>query len=120
METTKVHEKETVKDTAEDLIKHAGDYIETLYKKTVLQLTQKVVNTGASLISGVLAVVVAVFAFFFLNVALAWWIGAALNSPALGFLIVGAVYLLLFIILLSAKKSFVKGLRNMLIRKIYD
>ena len=39
-------EKTTIKESAEDLLKHAGDYIDTLYKKLTLTATEKAVKAG--------------------------------------------------------------------------
>ena len=113
-------EKETIKDSAEDLVKHATDYVETLYKRTVLQVTHKAVNTGAGIINGFIALMLGLIVFFFLNFALGWWLGSLVYSRALGFVILGGFYLLVLLILLTSKKGFMKMYRNMLIRMIHD
>lgn len=113
-------EKETIKDSAEDLVKHITDYTETWYKRTMLQLTHKAVKTGAGILSGFITLIIGLIVFFFLNMALGWWLGDLVESRPLGFLLLGGFYLLILVIILAAKKGVVKSLRNMLIRMIYD
>jgi hypothetical protein len=121
-ETTKPlsEEKETMKETAEDLVKHAGDYLETLYKSAILRATQKGVNAGANVINGVLAAVFGLLFMLFAFVGVAFLIGDLIESRAGGFLIMAGLFLLILVALIVAKKSIVSGLRNMIIRKIYD
>jgi hypothetical protein len=118
--TSAIPEKENIKDTAEDLLKHAADYVETFYERTVLTLTSKTVKSGASLINGLLVLVLGLIVFFFLNFALAWWLGQVLDSRALGFLVLGGFYLLVLIIMIAARKTFLNLFRNMLTKLFYD
>ena len=120
METQPVSEKETLKDSAEDLVQNAGEYLETLYKKSVLQLTEKTVNAGASLINVLVTCIVGFFVLLFAGLGLGWWIGDLVKNRAGGFFIMGAVYLLLLVILLASKKQIIASLRNRIIRMIYD
>jgi hypothetical protein len=115
-----VDENETLKDSAEDFIKHAGDYLQTFYKKTELQITQKAVNTGAHFINGIAVFVIGLFLLLFVFAGLAFWIGDMIGSRAGGFFIMGGLMLLLLVILIAAKKSIVSGLRDRLTRKIYE
>ena len=118
--TSAIPEKENIKDSAEDLLRHAADFVETFYEKTVLTLTSKTVKSGSSLINGLLVLALSLIVFFFLNFALGWWLGQVLDSRALGFLILGGFYLLILIILIAARKSFVNLFRNMLTKLFYE
>jgi hypothetical protein len=120
METQTVIEKETLKETADDLVQHAGEYLETFYKKSLLQVTQKGVNAGAMIISIVLAGILGFFVLFFAGLGLGWWIGDLVNSRTGGFLIIAGFYLLLLVIIMASKRSIISSLRNRIIRKIYD
>ena len=120
METQPVNEKETWKDSAEDLVQHAGEYLETLYKKSVLQVTQKSVNAGASLFSVLLSAIIGFFVLLFGSIGLALWSGNLVHSRTGGFLIIAAFYLVLLVIILASKKQIIASLRNRIIRKIYD
>lgn len=120
METQPVNEKETWKDSAEDLVQHAGEYLETLYKKSVLQVTQKSVNAGASFISVLLTCIIGLFVLLFAGLGLGWWIGDLVKSRAGGFFIMAGFYLVVLVIILASKKPIIASLRNRIIRKIYD
>jgi len=120
METQPINEKETLKDSAEDLVQHAGEYLETFYKKSVLQVTQKSVNAGASLISTLVTCIIGFFVLLFTGLGLGWWIGDLVNSRAGGFFIMAAFYILLLVIILASKKQIIASLRNRIIRNIYD
>jgi len=120
METQPVNEKETLKDSAEDLVQHAGEYLETLYKKSILQVTQKGVNAGASFATVFLTAIIGFFVLLFGSIGLALWIGNLVNSRTGGFLIMAAFYLVLLVIILASKKQIVSSIRNSIIRKIYD
>lgn len=120
METQPVDQKETLKDSAEDLVQHAGEYLETLYKKAILQVTQKSVNAGASFISVFLSAIIGFFVLLFGSIGLALWIGNLVNSRTGGFLIIAAFYLVLLVIIVASKKQIIASLRNRIIRMIYD
>ncbi len=120
METQTVQEKETLKETADDLVQHAGDYLETFYKKSVLQVTQKSVNAGASVLNAVIAGVTGFFVLTFASIGLGWLIGDIIHNRAGGYFLLAGFYLLILIIILACKKSILSSLRNMIIRMIYD
>ena len=120
MEEQTIQEKETLKETAEQLFRHTGDYLETLYKKVLLELTQKGVNAGAIIINSLTAVLLGFFVLFFLGFGLAWWMGDLVNSRAGGFFIVGGFFLLLMMIIMASGRSIISSIRNRLIKKIYD
>jgi hypothetical protein len=114
-------EKTSIKESAEDLLKHVGDYLDTLYKKLTLTATEKAVKAGASMISSLFVVVLGFFALFFAGLGLGWLVGNWINDRAAGFFIVAGVYLvLLLIIAMAGKKTVIPYLRNLLTRKIYD
>jgi hypothetical protein len=114
-------EKTTLKESAEDLVQHAGEYLDTLYKKTAITLTEKGVKIGASVISGAIAFILGFFVLFFAGLGLGWWVGNLVNSRAGGFFIIAGFYaVLIMIVILAGKKTIIPLLRNMLIRRIYD
>ncbi len=118
--TSAIPEKENIRDSAEDLFRHASDYAETWYEKAVLTLTSKTVKTGASLVNGLLVLALSMTVFFFLNLALGWWLGQLMVSRALGFLVLGGFYLLVLLVLVLARKTFINLFRNMLTRLFYE
>jgi len=114
-------EAQKIKDDAKDILQHAGDYADTLYRLSLVRLTKKISNVASGVVNSVLIFFIALCIILFLSLAGAWWFGAMLNSPAGGFLIIAAFYTLLVLILvLMRKKIIAPFIRNTLIRKIYE
>ncbi len=110
-----------LKNKADDLIEHAGDYVETYYKLGLLKLTQKSSNAGSAVIAGILLGVLAFFFMLFLGMGLAWLIGDALDSVMAGYFIVAGIYLLLILCLVFMRKKLIDPFfRNLIVRKIYE
>jgi nitrate reductase gamma subunit len=114
-------EAQNLKEDTRDIINHAGDYLDTFYKLSVLKATKK----ASTIASGVVNSILIFFTFFciilFASVAAAWWLGDVLESPALGFLSVAGFYLLVgLILLLLRKKVIAPFIRNSLIKNIYE
>lgn len=65
-----------------------------------LDLFNKGMKGATSMVKGLLMGFFGVLSFFFLSVALAVWIGDALDSPSSGFFIIGGFYLLLLLLIL--------------------
>lgn len=63
-----------------------------------LRTQEQVGKAAGNMFSGLLAAVTGLMFLVFVSIALALWIGAALASHALGFLIVGGIYLLAFLV----------------------
>ncbi|NML22491.1 hypothetical protein HHL16_16530 [Pseudoflavitalea sp. G-6-1-2] len=59
-------------------------------------------------------------AVFFLGLAFAYWLGKKLNDPALGYLLTAALFVLLAVIVVLARKPIFNWIRNSIIRKIYE
>ncbi len=118
--TSAIPEKENIKDSAEDLLRHASDYMETWYERTALNLISKTIKASASLINVLLVLLIGLIMFFFLNFALGLYLGQLLNSRALGFLVLGGFYLLVLLIMFATRKSFLNLFRNMLTKLFYE
>ena len=114
-------EAQKINDDAKDILQHAGDYAETFYKLSLVRLTKKVSTVASGVVNSVLIFFISLCIILFLSLAAAWWIGAMLNSPALGFLIVAAFYVLLVLILVLMRKKVISPfIQNTLISKIYE
>ncbi len=71
----------------------------TAQKNYLTLRTQKEVGKAAGyMFGGLLAAVTGLIFLLFISVALAFWIGGRMGSTALGFLIVGGIYLVAFLI----------------------
>ena len=79
-------------DNVKDLAKSSTEY----YK---LDLYKKIIKGVISLVNMMLLGFICLIALFFVSIALALAIGSALGNPSSGFYIVGAFYVLVFIII---------------------
>lgn len=110
-----------IKEDAKDIINHAGDYLETYYKLTVVRATKKASDVASGVVNSVLLFFISLCILLFLSMAAAWWLGDVMNNPALGFLSVAGFYVMLVIILVALRKNVISPyIKNSLIRKIYE
>jgi hypothetical protein len=110
-----------LKERADDLIEHAGDYIHTYYKLGLLKVTEKSTAAGSAVIAGFLLAILSIFFILFVGLGLAWWIGSMLESIIAGYFIVAGIYLLIMICVLMMRKKIIDPfLRNFLVKKIYE
>lgn len=112
---------EDLKSKAGDLTDSITEYVETYYKLTLLNAADKATSIAASTLSSVVIAFLGIFVLLFLGIALGVWLGHLLNSPALGYLLVAVLYLLIIIIIVSISKKLVfPMIRNKLINKLYE
>lgn len=109
------------KDMSEKIVDAVENWIET-YRNLILNRIVDRASQGASVsILGIIVLLVFVFILLFIGLGSAWWVGESLENMKAGFFIVGGVYsTLLIIILMMAKKVLIPGIRNLIIRKIYE
>ncbi len=113
--------KQELKEDAKDIIRHAGDYLETFYKLNLVRLTKKVSGIGAGVVNSVLLFFISLCFLLFISLAAAWWISDMLESRPAGFLIVAGFYLLIAVILILMRKKIITPyIENTLIRKMYE
>jgi len=119
-EQKQTEEKEGFKEKVGDLTDHIGDYLDTLYKLTIVKATQKATNIASIIVVAIAVITVGMFALFFASIALSLWIGNLISSRVGGFLVVAGFYLFsLLIIILLRKKIVFPFFRNLILR-IYD
>ncbi|MBA4145559.1 MAG: hypothetical protein DI538_15980 [Azospira oryzae] len=110
-----------IKDKAEELTEHVGDYLETFYKLTALNATGKATGIISAGITSIVVMLFIMFAMLFAFMGIGWWLGEQMNNMLAGFGIVSGFYIFLIIIILTFRKSFLFPLiRNILIRKMYE
>lgn len=79
------------------LVKNVGDYVDVQKRYLQLTVTERIsVMLAGSVNAMVLAVCMGTL-LLFMNVALAFYLGDEMGSRALGFLLVGGIYLVLFL-----------------------
>jgi len=109
------------KKSSEKLVGALTDWVETYRSLLGVKVVEQT-SLGASIsFLSVLTMLVVVFILLFIGLGAAWWIGERLANMKAGFFIVGGVYgALLIIILAMAKRVLIPGIRNLIIKKIYE
>lgn len=85
-----------------------------------LNTYERVAKVTAILSHGIILILLAFFATLFLFLALGFFLGERLNSISLGFVIVAALYLLLFFILIASKEKIHLKVSNIIIEAILE
>lgn len=112
---------EDLKTTAAHLKDHVGQYVQTTVDLAKAKATKGASNAAAGATIGIASLVFGTFFLAFLFIALALWLGDLLRSPALGFLCVAGLFLLLIILLFALRKKVIVPLiRNAIISAVYD
>jgi|SRR5688500_9358730 protein-S-isoprenylcysteine O-methyltransferase Ste14 len=112
---------ENLKTSASHLKDHLSEYVQTSVELAKAKATKGASGAAAGAAIGIATVVLGIFFLAFLFTALAWWLGSLLESPALGFLCVAGLFLLLIILIFALrKKVIVPAIRNAIISSIYD
>lgn len=85
-----------------------------------LQSVEQSANMGARLVETLVILFIYICGFFFLNVALAIWIGVWLHHISIGFLIVGLFYSFIAIVVhITGIKPIRQSINNALIKTMY-
>jgi len=112
---------EDIKSKAGNLTDSISDYVQTSYKLTLLNAADKATGIAASTLATVVIAFLGTFVLLFASIALAIWLGDLLNSRALGYLLVAALFTLIILIVVGMRKRIVFPLiRNKLINKLYE
>jgi len=112
---------EDLKAKAGELGDSISEYLKTYYKLKVLNVADKATTITASTMASLVILFFGIFVLLFSGIALGFWLGHLLDSNALGFLLVAALYLLIIIILVALRKRIVfPMIRNSLINKLYE
>jgi len=112
---------EDIKSKAGNLTESISDFVQTKYKLTLLNAADKATGIAASTLAAVVIVFLGVFVLFFAAMALGVWLGRVVNDPALGFLLVAALFTLIIVIIVAMKKRIVfPMIRDKIINKLYE
>lgn len=112
---------ENLKLKTEDLTNHVHDLLESYYKLAVLTAAEKATNVLSGTLISVGGLVLGMFVIFFAGIACAWWLGNLVGNMAVGFLLVAAIFVLLFIVLFFMRRKIIFPImRNYIIRKFYE
>ena len=104
-----------------DIANAAIDYAETYYKLALVKLHQKTADVSSATFFGIMVLVLAAFIFLFIGIAGGIYLGTLVNNPALGFLLITVVYiLLLFLFFITRKKLIFPFIKNLIVNIIYE
>lgn len=107
--------------TAGETIAYAEDYLDTKIEIVKLTVAERGAKTAADLIAGAVVGVLGLFALSALSVALALVIGHALDSLALGFALVGLIYVALAVaIFLLRKRVLISPILTALLSSLFN
>lgn len=101
------------------IIQTAKEYFENWKRLSKLILIERISAMISGILINVFLVFLGVIIFLFLSIALALYLGSVTGSAALGFLLVSAIYVLLFFIVGLTKSSIETKLINISIQKIF-
>ena len=114
-------ETEQIKDKVGNIADHAGDYLDTLVRVSLLKIIRKTTNIASDAFSILIICILGIFILFFGSFAAAWWLGDVMTNRAGGFLVVALFYLVTtIVVVLLRKKIIFPFIRNILARKIYE
>ena len=99
----------------------AQDIADTYYRLGMATVTQKGADVAAASVGAILMAFFAFFAFLFVFIGLAFWVGTLVNSTAGGFLIVAGFFALLLVLVITLKgKVIYPMIRNTIVKKVYE
>jgi len=87
-----------------DLIKK---YFDNRIKLVKIELVSISANVIAGLVSSFMILLMITFIILMLSISLAFWMASIFDSNAIGFLIVGGIYILMFFIYLAFSKDYI-------------
>lgn len=101
-----------------DLIKK---YIESRIQLVKLELITVFSNVVSTLVKSFIVLIFSMFILLMLSFSLAFWLAELLDSKAFGFGVVGAIYVVLFIIyLISGRQILEKMMKDKIVSSAYD
>ena len=106
---------EELKSKAGDLAESITEYIQSLYKLTLLNAADKATTISATTMAALVMIFLGIFVLFFGGIALAIWLGNLLDDPALGYLLVAG-----FAHKPTLRKPDLTGLRHLVLPEAID
>jgi hypothetical protein len=111
----------TQTNALEDLFNKAIACLETKGALLKLKAVSKTSDIAASVFSRLVIGLFAAMVLFFLNIAVALWLGNKMGAAFYGFFVVAGFYLLLLLICLACRRRYIKQpLRDVLVKKMLN
>lgn len=105
----------------EELFEKVKDYVDTRINLFKLKTVNKVSSFLSTLVSTLILIAILLLVIFFISVAIALLIGEWLGSAYLGFFIVAGIYIIIGLILYSARRKFLRDpISNTLLKELLD
>ncbi|MEZ4794325.1 MAG: phage holin family protein [Flavobacteriaceae bacterium] len=95
----------TTQETLKEMGHLTQKYVVEEYEHAKLKLFYQAVSFTSSTANKTLVGVVGLLALSFVSIGIAFWLGSLLDSMALGFLVVGAFYLLLTLVVFLLRRK---------------
>lgn len=107
------------KTRLDSLLLHAREYIEERIRLATLEIHDVVSRTLSGIVISLIITLLAILVVLFFSIALAWWIGREFADIYVGFLIVGALYLIIAIVIyLNREKWITMPVMNTFLKNI--
>ena len=102
-----------------NIVELVADYVDTYYKLTVVNISQKAADASATVSFSLLATFVIFFICLFIGIGASLWLGGIMNNLPMGFFAFGGFILLIFLVLFfTRKKIFYPFIKNLVIKSI--
>jgi len=112
-------EKKAEQQPQPNILDQVKEYAETRFTLAKYKTIEKSTSVAASLVTVVVIVFSLLLTFLFATFTLALYLGDVLGAAWKGFGIIALFYLLIALIVITAKKSIEKPIVNLLISKIF-
>lgn len=110
---------EEEKSKIEQIAGSLKQYVETRFDIIVLNLQDRVSDVLSSIAATISVIALVLFFILFMSAGAAWMIGAGIGNIAVGFFIVGGIYLIAGILVIVNKEKWIKlPLVNAFLKKV--
>ena len=106
--------------TSDNLADTVMDFVETYYKLTLVNITEKVSGVASSVVAFMAVFIIGIFVVLFIGLALGTWLGQLVNNAIAGYFLVAGLFLLIMLMIWAFRKKLMSGFRNFIIRKVYE
>lgn len=117
---TEVKAKIMEDDKKDNIADNVIDFLETYYKLTMVNITDKASGVASSVVLFIAMFIVGIFVMLFIGMALGTWLGQLLNSAIAGYFVTAGIFLLAMLVVWALRKKVMSGFRDFIIRKIYE
>jgi hypothetical protein len=118
--TEDIQYTEVKKEENNNLADQAIDFLETYYKLTLINITDKASGVASSVVTFIAVFIIGIFVMLFIGLALGAWLGQLLNSAIAGYFVTAGLFLIIMLLIWALRKKLMSGFRNFIIRKVYE